>query len=257
VRAGATITSHAYTLDGEGDRKAVSEFVNGITAPGATDSFAMTYDGLLRLTSVGLTNPESFTLDAASNVAARTGPVKTFSYDQADRLTGDGALTYTWSAADRLAQRGADTFTYDALDRLTSSTVGGATRSYAYDGDGLLSSRSAPLPSAFLWDPATSPQRLLQVGADRIVYGLGPLYVAKADGTTTTLARDGGKSVRAEVSDLGLVTGSFRYRAYGETVQSGGLGPSVLGYAGAAHGPLPRGSSTCARAGTTRRRAGY
>jgi RHS repeat-associated protein len=38
--------------------------------------------------------------------------------------------------------------------------------------------------------------------------------------------------VRAEVSDLGLVTGSFRYRAYGETAQSSGLGPSVLGYAG-------------------------
>jgi hypothetical protein len=31
--------------------------------------------------------------------------------------------------------------------------------------------------------------------------------------------------MRAEMSDLGIVTGSFRYRAYGETAQSSGLGP--------------------------------
>jgi RHS repeat-associated protein len=232
VRAGVTITSHAYTLDNEGDRTALSEFVSGITPAGQTDGFTMTYDGLLRLTGVALTNPETFTLDAASNVAARTGPAKTFSYDQANRLTNDGAQAYTWSAADRLVQRGADTFAYDALDRLTSSAVGGVPRSYTYDGDGLLSSRLTPLATTFLWDPASAPQRLLQAGTDRIVHGLGPLYVARADGTTTTLARDGGKSVRAEVSDLGLVTGSWRYRAYGETAQASGLGPSILGYAG-------------------------
>ena len=186
----------------------------------------MTYDGLLRLTAVAVTNPESFSLDAASNVAARTGPAKTFSYDQADRLTSDGTSTYTWGAADRLVHRGADTFSYDALDRLVGSTVAGVPRSYAYDGDGLLASRSAPLPTTLLWDPATSPARLLQVGSDRIVYGLGPLYIARVDGTTLTLARDGGKSVRAEVNDLGLVTGSFRYRAYGQVAQSSGIGPT-------------------------------
>src|SRR6266511_1670076 len=153
----------------------------------------------------------------------RRGPS---SHDQADRLTSDGAQAYTWSAADRLAQRGADTFGYDALDRLTSSMVAGVPRSYAYDGDGLLASRSAPLPTTLLWDPATSPARLLQVGSDRIVYGLGPLYIARVDGTTLTLARDGGKSVRAEVNDLGLVTGSFRYRAYGQVAQSSGIGPT-------------------------------
>ena len=38
----------------------------------------MTYDGLLRLTGVGLTNPESFNLDGGSNVSSRTGPARTF-----------------------------------------------------------------------------------------------------------------------------------------------------------------------------------
>ncbi len=42
---------------------------------------------------------------------------------------------------------------------------------------------------SFLWDPASSPSRLLMVGSDKIVYGLGPLYVAKADASTLTFAR--------------------------------------------------------------------
>jgi RHS repeat-associated protein len=148
-------------------------------------------------------------------------------------LTGDGTNTFTWSDADRLTARGADTFGYDPLDRLTSSTVSGTSRSYAYNGDGLLQTRTQGAATSLLWDPATSPSRLLAQGGERIVYGLGPLYLIKADGTTRALARDGGKSVRAEIDGAGAVTGSWRYRAYGEIAQSSGQAtPSVLAYAG-------------------------
>jgi hypothetical protein len=68
-------------------------------------------------------------------------------------------------------------------------------------------------------------------GSDKIVYGLGPLYAARADGSTLSFARDGGKSVRAEISPSGAVTSAFRYRAYGSLVQWTGS-PSYLGYAG-------------------------
>lgn len=65
------------------------------------------------------------------------------------------------------------------------------------------------------------------------MYGLGPLYVVKADGTTSSFARDGGKSIRAEVNGAGAVSASFRYRAYGAISQSSGASsPSYLGYAG-------------------------
>jgi RHS repeat-associated protein len=71
----------------------------------------------------------------------------------------------------------------------------------------------------------------LQQGTDRIVYGLGPLYIVRADGTTAAFARDGLGSVRAEVTGTG--SSSVRYRAYGEVAQfSGAANPSVLGYAG-------------------------
>lgn len=233
-KVGATVISdHSYTLDPEGNRTALAEFVSGITTPGGTDSFTLTYDGLNRLTAISGPVAESFTFDQASNIASRTGPSATNTYDQANRHTSDGSQSYTWSNADRLTARGADTFGYDALDRLTSSTVAGTSRTYAYSGDGLLQSRTqGASTTSFLWDLGTAPQRLLQVGGDRLVYGLGPLYAIKSDGTALTFARDAQKSIRAETNSSGSVTGSFRYRAYGEVAQSSGSGPTSLGYAG-------------------------
>jgi RHS repeat-associated protein len=70
------------------------------------------------------------------------------------------------------------------------------------------------------------------VGSDKIVYGLGPLYAVTGSGTTT-FARDGGKSVRAELNGSGAVTASFRYLAYGAIAQSSGAStPTYIGYAG-------------------------
>jgi len=78
-----------------------------------------------------------------------------------------------------------------------------------------------------LWDPSHE----LKQGADNVVYGLGPLYVVKSDATTVTLARDGARNVRAEVSSTGVVTGAFRYRAYGQIAQATTASPTYLGYA--------------------------
>jgi len=445
------LSSHGYTLDSAGNRTVLDEFVSGITTPGGNDHFTDSYDGLNRLT--GVTGPvaESFTLDAASNLASRTGPTATYAYDTANRLLSDGAQSFTWNAADRLSQRGRDTFTFDALGRMTASqivddaTLSGATwstsdvpnssaaslsfngttayaeaphtpvlnvtsdwtieawfkdataggynhndtfilmkgdsnvdgeapyflkidhkllsagvrtnwtsyrvtydlfaggvsanawhhaaatfvastrqitlyvdgvqkaqgtvsvssaigsakplsigrngttgynwngklddirvwnvvrtatqistsyqteltgsptglvanwklndgsgtvatdlgvaRSYTYNGDGLLKSRSeAGVTTQLLWDVASAPASLLVAGADRIVHGLGPMYIVRGDGSTRTLALDGLGSVRAELSDAGAVLSSFRYTAYGKTVTKP-VTPTLLGYA--------------------------
>lgn len=200
---------------------------------GMTDHYALSYDGLNRLTKVVGPVSESFLLDQASNIDSRNGPTQDFSYDQANRITSDGAQTYAWSNADRLSNRGPDIFGYDALDRLTSSTVAGTSRIYTYNGDGLLKSRTQGTATQFLWDPATTPARELKQGNDNIVYGLGPLYVVKGDGTTLTFVRDGGKTVRAELNASGAVTAVFRFRAYGQIAQSTAAPtPSYLGFAG-------------------------
>src|SRR5439155_6662541 len=107
-----------------------------------TDHFGLGYDGLERLTGISVTNPETFVLDGASNISSRTEPSATNTYDTANRLTSDGSQNYVWSQSDHLNTRGTDSFTYDPLDRLKASTIGGTTRTYTYNGDGLVQSRT-------------------------------------------------------------------------------------------------------------------
>ncbi len=224
----------------EGNRTGLVEFVSGITPAGTTETFTLGYNGLSRLTGVSTTNAEAFTLDAASNLTSRTGPAATYPLDGANRPTSDGTRPFTWSSPGRLVARSVDLFGYDPLGRLTSSTVGAVSRSYAYSGDGLLQSATLLLTSTpYLWDPASSPARLLQVGSDQIVHGLSPLYAVSAAGTTT-FAPDALGSVRAELNGAGVLTAFFRYRSYGEVAQTNSplvTAPSYLGYAGELLGP--------------------
>jgi RHS repeat-associated protein len=197
--------------------------------PGLTDHFALAYDGLNRLKSITGPVADFFALDQASNITNRSGTIE--AYDSSNRLTQDGPTVLTWSDADRLSNRGADIFGYDALDRLSSSTVAGTSRIYTYNGDGLLQTRTQGVTTSFLWEPSSSPSRLLRLGNDNIVYGLGPLYAVKSDATTLTFARDGVKNTRAEISTSGAVTGAFRYRAYGQVAQMTNSVPTYIGYA--------------------------
>src|SRR5439155_6234705 len=113
---------------------------------------------------------ETFALDGASNITSRTGPGATYTYDTSNRLTGDGTQSLVWSPPDRLATRGVDSFSYDPLGRLTSSTVSGQLRGYAYDGDGLLASRTEGAnTTAFIWDRGPIVSGLIAFGIDRIV----------------------------------------------------------------------------------------
>ncbi|TMC51661.1 MAG: RHS repeat protein, partial [Chloroflexi bacterium] len=126
---------------------------------GINDHFVLSFDGLNRLTKISGPVAESFSLDGNSNITSRSGPTQTDAYDASNRLTSDGTQSYTWSDADRLTNRGSDTFGYDALDRLTTSTVAGSARTYAYNGEGLLQSRTGSGATTFLWDPNTAPSR--------------------------------------------------------------------------------------------------
>jgi RHS repeat-associated protein len=199
---------------------------------GGVDHFGYTYDGLNRLTAESGALAETFVIDGASNLSSRTGPSATYTYDTSNRLTGDGgAQPYVWNNADRLASHGSDSFTYDPLGRLTSSTTASTTRDYTYNGDGLMATRTqGGNTTTFAWDQASSAAHLLQTGSDRIVYAIGPLYAVKSDNSTSTFARDASANVRAEVGTGGSVTGSYRYRTYGELAQSSGSGPTYFGY---------------------------
>ena len=202
------------------------------TSMQGVDHFTYAYDGLNRLMSSSGTTAESFVLDAATNIASRTGPSAAYTYDEANRRTSDGAQTLQWNAADRLVQQGAKTFVHDSLGHLTSFVDGSGSRAYAYDGDGLLSSRTQnAVQNTYLWDASVTPARLMLAGADRLVYGLGPLYLVQGSGTVT-IARDALASVRAEVNDAAVVSRSLRYTAYGSLTPSSTGAPTLLGYSG-------------------------
>lgn len=226
------IASDDYTLDAEGNKAAITEVINGITPSGQTEGFTLTYDGLNRLTSMSGTRSEVFTFDEASNIKTANGA--TYTIDGANRQTNDLTRAFVWSPTDRLMNRGADNFTYDNIDRLASATVNQVLSTYEDDAGGLLRTRSGSSPSSFLWDPASSPQRPLAAGSDRIVYGNGPLYIVRGSSfDLIAFARDGQGSVRAEVDANGNTLGSWRFSMYGQIVQSSGQAtPSALAYAG-------------------------
>jgi YD repeat-containing protein len=215
---GGTIGSERYTLDAEGNRTTLSDIF------GAPLEIAGTLgcDGLNRLTALerhviatgAPISTESLTLDPASNIPSRTGPAQTFSYDGANRVTSDGTRALGWDGADRLTSRWSDTFSYDPLSRLTAATVSGVTRSYGYDGDGLLRSRTQGATStSFLYDSSVMPAPLVQAASERLVYGLAPLYQVHPNGSYDTLVRDGLGSVRVTLSGAGAITSDQEYTA--------------------------------------------
>lgn len=114
-----------------------------------------------------------------------------------------------------------------------------ATWSYAYDGDGLRRSRTAPSGevTSFTWDTTAGVPALLTetTGADTTawVYGPGgsPLIQHGPDGTVTFLHADQLGSVRVLTDEGGDVVGSQAFDPYGNPTERSGIA-TPFGYAG-------------------------
>ncbi len=114
-----------------------------------------------------------------------------------------------------------------------------ATWSYAYDGDGLRRSRTAPSGevTSFTWDPTAGVPALLTetTGAETTawVYGPGgsPLIQHGPDGTVTFLHADQLGSVRVLTDEGGDVVGSQAFDPYGNPTERSGIA-TPFGYAG-------------------------
>jgi hypothetical protein len=133
------------------------------------------------------------------------------------RLRGAHNSRWRGSTADRLTGRGADSFGYDPLDRLTSSTVASTSRTYTYSATGCC--KAAPRHGDELpVDLAITPSRVLAQGGDRIVYGLGPLYIIKVDGTTRHLRATAARvSARRSAAPARSQDRSSRFRGASNT----------------------------------------
>jgi RHS repeat-associated protein len=223
-------------------------------------------EDITKAATVGLPGEEepSYTYDASRRVTGGAGT--SYAYDDANNPTTIGPYTYSYNAADELesAKSGASTeatysFNEDGERVKTEPASGAATSygydqagdliyvnreglgeapgiedTYSYDGDGLMSSRTASGDTSYMsWDTAEELPVLLGDGTSSYIYGAGDLPVEQvgSSGTVLYLHHDEQGSTRLLTNSTGSVAGSASYDAYGNKIGSSGTS-TVLGYDG-------------------------
>ena len=140
-------------------------------------------------------------------------------------------------AAGNLTTDGTTTSTYDTLNRLLTTTAGSTTRSYRYNGDGVLVQQTANgVVTTFTQDLAAPLSQILQTtqggATTNYLYGLERL--ASVSGTMRTwYTGDALGSVRRTLSDTGATGGTFAYDPWGTPTSS--VTPNTFGFTGEWH----------------------
>jgi RHS repeat-associated protein len=226
-----TYSAFTYTLDPVGNPTRV-------VTP--SETIDMIYDALDRLTQACYTpscsgqvlSGISYAYDSVGNRVSETrygtsgSSTITSTYDAADRLTQAGPTIYSYDDNGTQITAGSRTFAYDLQDRLISTTAGGATETYAYDGDGnrLALSVGGQVTTSYVWDP-NAPLPELAIERDgagallrRYTYGssIGQVPLAmRAAGSDHYLLGDALGSVADVVSSDGTAEWSYTYEPYG------------------------------------------
>ncbi|MFI9381138.1 RHS repeat-associated core domain-containing protein [Kutzneria sp. NPDC052558] len=206
-------------------------------------SQTISYTAREQLKSAGTSN---FAYDAASNPTTVGTATQTF--DSAGQLcwtlpTGTvsnptcgtaptGATTYTFDALGERKKAGATTYSYDQASRLTSFGNGPISATYAYNGDGLRTSKTVgSATSNFTWDAASTPN-VLTDGANTFLYGPGGLPIEQINGVGSFwFVHDQIGSTLALLNSLSNIVQSYTYTPYGQATSSGTV-PTPLQYTG-------------------------
>jgi RHS repeat-associated protein len=199
------------------------------------------YDKNGRLTAAG---EASFEYDLADNLISGLGSAN--SYDAASQLEAGTGISYSF---DQLGQRTesspesgpATTYGYDqagllvAVDRSGEGETPAIDQSLAYDGTGLLASKtSGATTSQMTWDVGSALPLLLDGGENSFVYGPEGLAIEQisAEEVPSYLHRDQLGSTRAITEAGGEVTGTFSYGPFGSPSAGTGSATTPLGFAG-------------------------
>jgi len=197
------------------------------------------YDALNQVTSDSY---GQFGYDSADNVTKLSNGV-TQAFDAAGELltsTGRGAragkISYTYDAQGNRVKMtsgsgNAIALTFDQANHLTSF---GNQASYAYDGDGLRTSKTvAGSKTEFTWDEVGSTPMMLADGTSFYVYGPDSLPLEKIAGSTPVyLLHDQQGSTRLLVNAAGILVGSYSYSTYGQTIRHTGTASTALQFDG-------------------------
>ena len=234
-----TLASITYELDANGlPRRALPTGLPGVArinyAYTALDQLEaataqrFAYDAADDMTELESATPLRY--DAAGELTE--GPVApgraeapaTFAYDRDGNRT---SATPSGGSATRYA--------YDQADRLLTLEVPlRRSKTYRYDGDGLLMSRTGPGTLSFVWDRSGGLPLMLGDGTNRYVYGPGetPLEQIDGSGVVTYLHHDAIGSTRMLTEARGASTATFTYSSYGALRESTGTQTTWFGFAG-------------------------
>lgn len=117
---------------------------------------------------------------------------------------------------------------------LTYSVPLRRSKTYRYDGDGLMTSRTGAGTISFVWDHSGGLSLMLGDGTNRYVYGPGetPLEQIDGSGVVTYLHHDAIGSTRMLTEARGAATATFSYTPYGALSGSTGTQTTWFGFAG-------------------------
>jgi len=83
--------------------------------------------------------------------------LRSYTYDAANRLTSVGGVAYTWDDNGNLTSDGVRSYSYDHANRLTQVVSGTLTTQYAYNGDGVRTSKTVDgISTQYVVDLATT-----------------------------------------------------------------------------------------------------
>jgi len=209
------------------------------------------YDALGRLSHEEITTPSGTTVydysyDANSNMIQRMvdGVAQDFIIGEGDLILSDTDSNYAWNANGNLVSRTTATqteqYTYDSRNRLVRygrSGVDSVSVEYSYAPDGLLESRSKNgVTTYFTWDRNGPLPLLLEIGGSsrqfmtRYLYdGIFPIAEISSNGEVLHHLRDALGTLRARISEAGVVVEARSYDAFGRQIAGA---PSPVGYTG-------------------------
>lgn len=231
-----TLASLSYARDKAGQLESLIS--KGL--PGAEEeSFA--YDENERLKTAGA---GSYEYDNANNLTKAPGTTNAF--DKASQLESATGATFTYDKEGERTKRTpsggpATTYEYDqagnltAVERPEEGEIPAIAESFAYDGTGLLASRTVGLSTQHLtWDSSEGLPLLLSDGENSYVYGPDGLAIEQISSgeAPTYLHHDQLGSTRLLTNSSGEVAGSTTFAPYGAIAGQTGSASSPLGFAG-------------------------
>ncbi|MEA2562211.1 MAG: hypothetical protein QOH06_3715 [Acidobacteriota bacterium] len=242
---GSLLQSFVYTLGPSGNRVRIDEHDGTVRA--------YEYDNVYRLTQEAVTGSASyeaaFTYDPVGNrlSQAKTDGTALYSYDERDRLLSDGSATYTWDDNGQLTSKSSmdgATYVWDLDGRLTQVLkADGTVVKHAYDADGnrvrmeVTPTNGPPTVTDFLVDPSGELSHVVaeidSLGNVAAYYVRGhDLLAVLRPGVTRFFHADGLGSIRVLTDELGNITDTYTFSAFGELLEHTGSDTNAYLFAG-------------------------